>query len=125
MDRQRKIVEELHIAPTDAVLEIGCGQGVAGTYVCRKLTTGNYVGVDRSQKMIDAALRRNQEFIAEGKATFTCQELENLDLGNQKFNQIFAVRVGLFHREPERAKQLVNPYLAPGGKLTVIYDTPS
>lgn len=124
-DRQKNIVNELHIKPTDRVLEIGCGQGVAGTYVCEQLTTGFYLGVDRSQKMIDAATRRNQHFIDEGKARFLLQELESLELGEQKFDKILAVRVRLFYSEPERARKLVEKYLAPHGVLKVVYDTPS
>jgi cyclopropane fatty-acyl-phospholipid synthase-like methyltransferase len=124
-DRQKNIVDELHIKPNDRVLEIGCGQGVAGTYVCEKLTAGFYLGVDRSEKMITAATRRNQRFIDEGKAQFLLQELENLDLGEQKFDKILAVRVRLFYSEPERARKLVEKYLAPNGMLKVVYDTPS
>jgi hypothetical protein len=35
-----------------------------------------------------------------------------------------AVRVGLFHREPERAQRLVEPWLAPGGVVRAFYDSP-
>jgi ubiquinone/menaquinone biosynthesis C-methylase UbiE len=125
MDRQRKIVNDLHIQPTDRVLEIGCGQGVAGTFVCEQLTTGSYVGVDRSEKMITAATRRNQRFIDEGKAKFLLQELESLNLGTQQFDKIFAVRVRLFYSEPDRAKAIIEKYLAPNGTIKIVYDTPS
>jgi hypothetical protein len=50
--------------------------------------------------------------------------LEDLDLGDRRFDRVFAVRVGLFHREPERARRLVDPWLAPGGTLTVVFDEP-
>jgi ubiquinone/menaquinone biosynthesis C-methylase UbiE len=124
-DRQVKIVNELGIKPTDRVLEIGCGQGVAGTFVCERLTTGFYVGVDRSEKMINAATRRNQRFIDESKARFLLQGLEDLDLGTQQFDIVFAVRVRLFYSEPDRARKIVEKYLAPQGTLKVVYDTPS
>jgi hypothetical protein len=51
-------------------------------------------------------------------------ELEGLDLGERRFDKVFAVRVGLFHREPERARALVAPWLAPGGTVTSVFDPP-
>jgi ubiquinone/menaquinone biosynthesis C-methylase UbiE len=124
-DRQERIVHDLQVKPTDRVLEIGCGQGVAGTFICEQLTTGSYTGIDRSQKMIDAATKRNQRFVSEGKAQFLMQELEELNLGVQQFDKILAVRVRLFHTEPDHARQIIEKYLAPHGSITVIYDTPS
>jgi hypothetical protein len=37
---------------------------------------------------------------------------------------IFAVRVGLFHCEPERARAVVEPWLAPGGGVRAFFDPP-
>jgi ubiquinone/menaquinone biosynthesis C-methylase UbiE len=124
-DRQQLIVNKLNIQPTDRVLEIGCGHGVAASAVCKILTTGNYVGIDRSSKMISSSSKRNQDSVDSGKATFLIQELEKLTLPGQKFNKIFAVRVRLFYTRPKYARQLVEKYLVEGGKITIIYDTPS
>ena len=38
---------------------------------------------------------------------------------------IFAARVGLFHREPERARALAQRWLAPRGRLIAEYDGPA
>ena len=50
--------------------------------------------------------------------------LEDVDLGGRRFDRILAVRVGLFHREPERARALASRWLAPGGILEVVFDPP-
>ena len=68
--------------------------------------------------MVEAAVRRNAAYVDAGKADFVVAGLEELDLGDRRFDKIFAVRVGLFHREPERARQLAENWLAPGGTLT-------
>jgi ubiquinone/menaquinone biosynthesis C-methylase UbiE len=124
-DRLLKLVDELDIQPADRVLEIGCGQGVAATYVCERLEGGRLTAVDRSAKMIQAAERRNAEHVAAGKAEFLVAELEDLNLGERRFDKVFAVRVGLFHREPGRAHALVKPWLAPGGTVTTVFDPPA
>jgi ubiquinone/menaquinone biosynthesis C-methylase UbiE len=106
------------------VLEIGCGQGVAATLVCERLEAGRLTAVDRSAKMIEAATRRNAAHIQAGKAEFLVATLEELELGDRRFDKIFAVRVGLFHRDPDRARSLVERWLAPGGEVLSFYDSP-
>jgi len=121
-DRLRTIVDRLDVGPGDRVLEIGCGHGVAATLVCERLDGGRLTAVDRSPKMIAAATRRNAAYVEAGTAEFLLMHLEHLDLGDRRFDTIFAVRVGLFHREPERARGLVEPWLAPGGTVFALYD---
>ncbi len=123
-DRLRTIVDHLDVQPGDRVLEIGCGHGVAATYVCERLQGGRLTAIDRSPKMIEAAERRNAAYVEGGVAEFLVMELEHLDLGDRRFDKVLAVRVGLFHREPERARALVEPWLAPGGFVSAHFDPP-
>ena len=123
-ERLRSIVESLDIRPGDRVLEVGCGHGVAATLVCERLSEGRLTAVDRSAKMIEAAARRNAEHVASGRAEFLVANLEELDLGERRFDKVFAVRVGLFHRDPERARSLVERWLAPGGQVRAFFDEP-
>ena len=124
-ERLRAIVDELEIGPGDRVLEIGCGHGVAATMVCERLETGRLTAIDRSAKMIEAAKRRNAAYAEAGRAEFLVATLEEADLGERRFDLIFAVRVGLFHREPERARRLAARWLAPNGALRAFFDEPS
>ena len=124
-ERLRAIVERLDIEPGHRVLEIGCGHGVAASLVCERLDGGRLTAIDRSPKMIAAATRRNAAHVEAGRAEFLVATLEELDLGVRRFDRIFAVRVGLFQREPERARTLAEPYLAPGGTLHAFFDPPS
>lgn len=124
-ERLRSVVEQLDVRPDDRVLELGCGHGVAATLVCERLEGGHLTAVDRSAKMIQASTRRNAAYVEAGRAEFLVATLEDLDLGDRCFDKIFAVRVGLFHRDPERARGIVERWLAPGGALFVFYDQPS
>ena len=122
-DRLRAVVDELGIHPGDRVLEIGCGHGVAATLVCERLASGRLTAVDRSAKMIAAAERRNVEYVEDGRAEFLLGTLEALDLGERRFDIVFAVRVGLFNREPDRAHELASRWLAPGGRVHAFFDS--
>jgi ubiquinone/menaquinone biosynthesis C-methylase UbiE len=124
-ERLRSVVRQLELQPSDHVLEIGCGHGVAATLVCERLDGGRLTAIDRSAKMIDAARRRNAHYVAAGTAEFIVGALEEIDLGDRRFDKIFAARIGLFHREPERAHPLAARWLAPGGVIRFFYDTPS
>jgi ubiquinone/menaquinone biosynthesis C-methylase UbiE len=123
-ERLRAIVDGLDIQPDDRVLEIGCGHGVAATFVCERLERGRLTAVDRSPKMIEAAARRNRSHVEAGRAEFLVASLEQLELGERRFDKVFAVRVGLFHREPDRATALAERWLAPGGAVFAFFDPP-
>jgi ubiquinone/menaquinone biosynthesis C-methylase UbiE len=124
-ERLRVVVERLDIRSDDRVLEIGCGHGVAATLVCERLEGGHLIAIDRSAKMIEAATRRNAACIEAGRGEFLVADLEELDLGERRFGKIFAFRVGLLHREPERARSIVERLLAPGGAAFVFFDPPT
>ena len=93
--------------------------------VCDRLEGGRLTAVDRSPKMIEAAKRRNAAYVEAGKAEFLVATLEDLDLGDRRFDKVFAVRVGLFHRDPDRARKLVERWLAPGGAVFAFFDRPA
>src|SRR5688572_10376059 len=99
-DRLLWAVEILDVEPNDHLLEIGCGHGAAVSLICERLTTGTITAIDRSQTMIDAASKRNQEWVTAGKATFQAAALKDADFGGTRFNKIFAVNVSLFWTPP-------------------------
>jgi ubiquinone/menaquinone biosynthesis C-methylase UbiE len=123
-ERLRGIVDSLAIEPGDRVLEVGCGHGVAATFVLERLRDGHLVAIDRSAKMVAAAASRNATAVGEGRAEFIRGDFETFDPGERRFDVIFAARVGIFHREPERARRIAEPWLAPGGRIESFYDTP-
>lgn len=61
-------------------------------------------------------------FVEAGRAEFLVAALEGLELGQRRFDKIF--RVGLFHRQPERAHELAERWLAPGGAVSAFFDSP-
>ena len=123
-DRLQSIVEAMKVRPGDRILEIGCGHGVAASYICERLGSGHLVAIDRSRKMIAAARVRNQPAIADGTAEFHVADFLSYDPGRQRFDKILAVRVRAFHVDADHARNVVLPWLAPRGKLFAVYDEP-
>ena len=123
-ERLRLIVDGMRIRPDDVVLEVGCGHGVAASLVCERLRGGRLVAIDKSKKMIAASIRRNREHIESGKAQFHVADVQQFDPGRRKFNKIFAIRVGLFHRNPALLDNILRKWLAPRGRIVILYDEP-
>ena len=117
-------VERLGVRPNDHVLEIGCGHGIAVSMICERLVSGKVLAIDRSVRMVEAARRRNAAHLVSGRAEIVVSELEAFDPGRRRFDAVLALRVGLFHRDPEKAHALVRRWLKPGGRLVAEYDEP-
>lgn len=115
-------VDRLGLLPTDHVLEIGCGHGVAATAALARLTAGRYVGIDRSAAMVAAASRRNAAAVDAGRATFVVGEVPGVDLGGATFDHILAARVAAMGRAPALA--YAARHLRPGGRLALVLDSP-
>lgn len=115
-------VDTLEVGPADRLLEVGCGHGVAVSLVCERLTTGTITAIDRSAKMIEIAGRRNREHVDAGKAVLEAVALEDADLGNRRFDKVFAFNVAPFWLQPEAALGAVRKHLAPDGAVYVFWD---
>ena len=116
-------VETLGVAPADRVLEVGCGHGVAASLVCERLDGGRLTAIDRSPKMIAAAVRRNEEHVASGRAVFETVSLEQAEFGEERFDKVFGVHVAALWRS-EEALAVVREHLDPAGALYVFNQGP-
>jgi SAM-dependent methyltransferase len=78
-DRFVWAVEMLELSPSDRLLEIGCGSGVAVSLICDRLSSGRIVAIDRSPAMIRLASKRNRAHLALGKAAFHAAALDEVN----------------------------------------------
>src|SRR5215212_1464511 len=96
-------VDTLEVRPADRLLEVGCGHGVAVSLVSERLTTGTIAAIDRSPKMIELAMRRNRAHVEAGTAVLESAALEDVNLGESRFDKVFAFNVAPFWLHPEAA----------------------
>jgi ubiquinone/menaquinone biosynthesis C-methylase UbiE len=115
-------VDTLAPDPADRVLEVGCGHGVAVSLVCERLTSGRITAIDRSEKMIEMATRRNRDHIAAGKAVLKVAALEAADFEGERYDKVFAFNVAPFWLQPKQALGIVARQLSPAGAVYVFWD---
>src|SRR5919109_959189 len=98
--RNRWAVELLPVEPTDRVLELGCGPGVAIAALATRATRGLVVGVDHSQVMIRQARRRNAAAIRAGRVRLIHAPVERLQVTDGPFDAALAGNPGGMCGEP-------------------------
>jgi ubiquinone/menaquinone biosynthesis C-methylase UbiE len=114
-------VSLLDVQPTDHVLEIGFGPGVAVGELSRRVgPCGHVYGIDHSEVMLQQATRRNGTAIRAGRVTLSVASVDQLppSLGS-RLDAILAVNsLGFWPAPAERLREL-RQRLRPGGRIAV------
>jgi len=105
--RNRWAVQLLDVQPTDRVIELGCGPGVAIAALAARAIRGLVVGVDHSQVMIRQARRRNRAAVRAGRVRLIHTPVESLSVSDGPFNAALAVNtVGMWPGPTARLREL-------------------
>lgn len=80
---------------TDAILEIGCGQGVGAGIICDLFSPEKYVGIDLDPRMLERARRRKHGLKS---SLFLQGDAANLPLFDSTFD--LAIDFGIIHHIP-------------------------
>jgi SAM-dependent methyltransferase len=121
-NRKRNVwaVGLLGVEPTDRVLEIGFGPGIAIRELSRRATHGLVCGVDHSEVMVRQATKRNREAVRAGRVDLRCGSAEHLPAFEEPFDKILAVNnMGMWREPDERLKELYS-LIRPGGRIAIV-----
>ena len=113
-------VSLMDVQPSDRVLEIGFGPGIAVREIARRATRGEVVGIDRSAVMRAQAARRNAPEIRAGRVSLTVASVEDLPAFDRPFDKILAVNnMGMWPEPGVRLKELAGR-LRGGGLIAIV-----
>jgi ubiquinone/menaquinone biosynthesis C-methylase UbiE len=118
-DRIRWTLGLLDIQPSDRVLEIGFGPGVAIAQASQLAANGFVAGVDHSEVMVRQASRRNARGVGEGRIALLQGSAEALPSFGQPFDKIFTINSIHFWSDPVACLHRLAACLTPGGVLAV------
>jgi len=120
-NQQRNIwaVSLLDVQPTDRVLEIGFGPGVAITELAARAGRGQVFGIDHSEVMVQQASQRNAAAIRAHRVHLTHASVAELPSFDEPLDAILAVNTLKFWPNPAERLSQLRRLLRPGGRIAL------
>jgi SAM-dependent methyltransferase len=117
--RNRWVVSLLGVQPTDRVLEIGFGPGIAVTELSHLAADGRVMGVDHSDVMVRQARRRNAAGVRAGRLDLRLGAVDALPDFGAPIDKVLAVNNMGFWPDPIDRLMELRSMLSPGGKVAI------
>jgi ubiquinone/menaquinone biosynthesis C-methylase UbiE len=111
----------LNLQPSDRVLELGFGPGVAIAQASKTVTQGVIMGIDHSDVMVCQASQRNAEGLSNGRVVLVLGSVAVLPELNGSFNKLFSVNVFQFWDDPVTVFRSLRQLMTPTGVLATTY----
>jgi ubiquinone/menaquinone biosynthesis C-methylase UbiE len=112
-------VKQLNPQPTDYILEVGFGPGVAVQELLKSVTNGLAAGIDFSEIMVSAARERNVDAVQSGQADLRYGEASALPFEDAFFDKAFSIHSIYFWPQPLIGIKELYRVLKPGGLLVI------
>ena len=109
----------LSLAPTDHVLDVGCGHGRTIQRAAAATPLGRVVGLDPSRAMVRMAQRRNDASIAQGRVRVDQGDAAKLPYADASFDKVCATHTLYFWTDFERVARELGRVLTPDGRLVL------
>jgi ubiquinone/menaquinone biosynthesis C-methylase UbiE len=121
IERNEWGISLLDIQPSDHVLEIGFGPGVAIQKMCDLITDGIIYGIDHSELMVRKASDRNKNAISSGKVRLFQASVSDLPLFDHLVDRVIDINSFQFWSDPVRSLQEVKKIMKPRGAIAIVH----
>jgi ubiquinone/menaquinone biosynthesis C-methylase UbiE len=111
-------VDLLDPGPGEALLEIGCGPGLALELTAKRAPGVELTGLDHSTVMLAQARRRLH---GDTSVAFASGGLDTISGWPSRFDGIYSVNVAQFFEDIDAAYELICQALKPGGRVVTTY----
>jgi ubiquinone/menaquinone biosynthesis C-methylase UbiE len=112
-------IELMNVASTDAVLDVGCGGGMAVKLLARRAAAGRVAGVDYSEAMLQQARARNRRAVERGQVEITFGDAMALPYAGDTFDKVCGIETFYFWPDPLAGLREVHRVLKPGGVAAI------
>ena len=113
----KPVLERMQIAPTDNVIDVGCGAGWLSRILARGVPEGRVVGMDISDEMIRHARRASLDF---GNLVFVAGEVNEIPWESNFFSKAISVESSYYWPEPAKGIRELHRVLREGGSAWIL-----
>jgi ubiquinone/menaquinone biosynthesis C-methylase UbiE len=121
LERNVWAISLLKLRPTDRVLEIGFGPGIAIQKMSEVVTEGIIWGIDHSEVMFKQASKRNREALSKGRVKLLLGSVSTLSSLDGQVDKILDINSLQFWESPVDDLKKLRTYLAPGGIVALVH----
>ncbi|MFD0547970.1 class I SAM-dependent methyltransferase [Streptomyces rectiviolaceus] len=119
LQRSLWVVSLLDVQPTDQVLEVGFGPGLAIAELARRANQGHVYGIDHSDAMVRQTRKRNAAAIRTQRVTLLRTSVDRLPRFDKPLDTIVAVNSLGFWPNPTQQLGELRGLLRPGGHIAL------
>jgi len=111
------VLEKMRLAPTDNVLDVGCGAGWLSRRLAKLVPEGRVVGMDISDEMIRQARRASVDF---GNLMFVTGEVAQIPWQPHFFSRAISVESSYYWPDPAAGIKDIFRVLREGGSAWIL-----
>jgi arsenite methyltransferase len=111
------VLEKMHLAPADNVLDIGCGSGWLSRRIAKLVPQGHVVGMDISDEMIGVARRNSAD---QHNVLFVAGEVAKIPAETNFFTHAISVESAYYWPSPAVGVKEIFRVLRTGGSAWIL-----